>query len=112
MGRPKLKTARDRQFNIALTEDELAKVQRAARLIGMRPADYGRSRLLAKALRGLRTDISVRQLDPLLLVQLARVGNNLNQITRGLHALAVPAPEDLAPLLLEIRAILKTVAAQ
>jgi hypothetical protein len=47
MGRPKLKTPRARQFNIALTEEELAKVQRAARLIGMRPADYGRSRLLA-----------------------------------------------------------------
>jgi hypothetical protein len=42
-----------------------------------------------------------------LLVQLSRVGNNLNQIARGLHQFAVPTPELLSPVLSELRDLLR-----
>ena len=106
MGRPPLKTKRDRQFNVGLTESELARVMEAARLAGMRPVDYGRMKLLKPVGRLTRTTHVVRQLDPLLLIQLSRIGNNLNQIARRLNDLALPAPEELRPLLAEIRAAL------
>jgi hypothetical protein len=111
MGRPKLLITRDRQFNVGLTAAELAEVQRAARLAGMRPVDYGRAKLLSRSGRIPRTEYSVRQLDPLLLVQLSRIGNNLNQIARRLNELSLPAPQELEPLLAEIRSILASVQA-
>jgi hypothetical protein len=111
MGRPKLHITRDRQFNVGLTATELAEVQRAARLAGMRPVDYGRAKLLSKPGRIARAEYAVRQLDPLLLVALSRIGNNLNQIARRLNELALPVPEDLDPLLAEIRSILASVQA-
>jgi DNA polymerase III delta subunit len=64
---------------------------------------------LSRPGRIARTEYSVRQLDPLLLVQLSRIGNNLNQIARRLNELALPAPEALEPLLAEIRRILASV---
>jgi hypothetical protein len=109
MGRPKLEITRDRQFNVGLTILEFEAVQLAARLAGMRPVDYGRGKLLSKSGRIARTEEAVRQLDPLLLVQLSRLGNNLNQIARRLNDLALPVPEDLSPLLAEIRDILRSV---
>ena len=111
MGRPKLLITRDRQFNVGFTAAELAEVQRAARVAGMRPVDYGRAKLLSRSGRIARTEYSVRQLDPLLLVQLSRIGNNLNQIARRLHELSLPAPQELEPLLAEIRSILASVQA-
>ena len=109
MGRPrKLNDARDRQFNVGLTAHEMEIVQRAARLAGMRPVDYGRARLLSRPGRIARTSEAVRHLDPLFLVQLSRIGNNLNQVARRLNDLALPEPEDLAPLLMEIRQILRS----
>jgi hypothetical protein len=105
-GRSKPEERRDRQFNVALTADELLRLHAAARASGMRPVDFGRARLLDTA-RTARTTRVVRQLDPLLLVQLSRVGNNLNQIARGLHQFAVPTPELLSPVLSELRDLLR-----
>jgi hypothetical protein len=107
MGRPKLEIRRDRQFNLGLTADEFAQVLLAARLASMRPVDYGRMRLLSKPKALSRTALAVHQLDPLLLAQLGRIGSNLNQVTRRLHMLAVPEPEELGPVLFEIRALLR-----
>ena len=109
MARPKLHISRDRQFNVGLTATEFADLQRAARLAGMRPVDYGRAMLFAKNRALLGTAVAVPQLDPLLFVHLARIGNNLNQIARQLHAFSVPAPDDLSPALAELRALLRGV---
>jgi hypothetical protein len=109
MGRPKLQITRDRQFNVSLTETEWSGLQRAARLALMRPVDYARMRLLAKPSGLLRAEQAAPQLDPLLLLHLSRLGNNLNQIARRLNELRLPAPDDLAPLLAEIRGILRAV---
>lgn len=107
MGRPRLPITRDRQFNVGLTGDEFAALHREARLAGMRPVDYGRSLLLARCLPRRRVTEATPQLDPLLLLQISRIGKNLNQIARRLHELAVPVPEELRGLLSEIRSILR-----
>lgn len=107
MGRPKLDIPRNRQFNVALTAREFADVERAARVTGMRPVDYGRAKLLSKPPRLTRGAYTVQPVDPALLVHLSRLGNNLNQIARGLHELSLPEMEELRALLSEIRAVLR-----
>jgi len=84
MANTKPNIIRDRQFNVAVTADELKRIHARAAAHGMRPVDYGRARLLA-AWRAAGPEIaSAAHLDPLLLAQLSRVGNNLNQIARQL----------------------------
>ena len=112
MGRPKLDIPRDRQLNIALTASELVDVQRAAHLCGMRPVDYARAKLLSKPAHLTRGAAVIRPVDPALLVQLSRLGNNLNQIARALHDLSVPAPDELRALLVEIRTVIRRASAQ
>ncbi len=110
MVRPKLEITRDRQFNIGLTAREFESLHRAAQAAGMRPVDYGRAKLLSKTRRTSRTACVVHQPEPVVLVQLSRIGNNLNQIARSLNELSVDVPEDLAPLLTELRGILRMAA--
>jgi hypothetical protein len=107
MGRPKLPFTRDKQFNVGLTDDEFATLHRAARLAGMRPVDYARSLLLAKRLPTRRVAEATPHLDPLLLLEISRIGNNLNQIARRLNELALPIPDELPGLLAEVRRILR-----
>ena|SRR5215207_981755 len=107
MGRPPKEIKRNRQFNVGLTapEHELL-FARAARAC-MRPVDYGRARLLGQ--RGGEAAPSgapAPHLDPLFLVQLSRLGNNLNQIVRGMNRFQQPAPPSLEPLLQEIRRLI------
>ena len=110
MPRPKLKITRDRQFNIGLTAREFESVQRAAQAVGMRPVDFARAKLLSKTRRTPRTTYDVRQLPPAVLVQLSRIGNNINQIARKLNELSLPSPDELALLLADLRSILREVA--
>lgn len=107
MVRPKLPFTRDKQFNVGLTDDEFAALHRAARLAGMRPVDYGRSLLFARRVPSRRLAEATPHLDPLLLLQISRIGNNLNQIARRLHDLALPVPDELPGLLAEVRRILR-----
>jgi Bacterial mobilisation protein (MobC) len=100
----KQKSIRSRQFNVAVTRDELKRIHARAAARGMRPVDYGRARLLAEWRAG--APASAPHLDPLLLAALSRLGNNLNQIARRLNTLDLPAPPTLEPLLREIRGII------
>jgi hypothetical protein len=73
----------------------------------MRPVDYGRARLLGQ--RGGEAAASgapAPHLDPLFLVELSRLGNNLNQIARWMNRFRQPAPPSLEPLLQEIRRLI------
>jgi Bacterial mobilisation protein (MobC) len=106
MNDTKQKVIRERQFNVAVTSDELKRIHAHAAARGMRPVDYGRARLLAEWRAGGST--SAPHLDPLLLAALSRLGNNLNQIARRLNMLDQPTPPTLEPLLREIRAIINT----
>lgn len=111
MARPKLPITRDRQFNVSLTAAEFDAMQRAARMAGLRPVDFARAKILSKTRRSARTTHDVRQFEPVVLVALSRIGNNLNQIARSLNELSLDVPDDLAPLLAELRGILRMAAA-
>jgi hypothetical protein len=103
MGRPKLPIKRDRQLNIGLTTAERELLFRRAAAAGMRPVDYARANILS---RRIVQAAEAQQLDPLLLNELSRVGNNINQIARQLNAASQPVPPSLEPLLQELRALL------
>jgi len=111
MAKAKQKELRNRQFNVALTEHEFDQLCRRAGASGMRPVDYGRARLLADRRLASREEERAPHLAPLFLAQLSRLGNNLNQIARKMHAFGQPAPDGLQPLLEEIRAMIRKDAA-
>lgn len=107
MARPRQKIKRDRQLNLSLTGAEYERVQWGAMSAAMTPADYGRWRLLG-ARRGLkRPQAQTSGVDRLFYVQLKRIGNNLNQLTRLAHVTRAPSPPGLEPLLQDIRALLR-----
>ena len=106
MPRPKQQNPRDRQFNIGLTAREWAQLHRRAAALGMRPVDYGRARLFAEWRVAEAAAASAGHLDPLLLAQLSRIGNVINQIARRMHVFGQPAPPSLDALLQQVRALI------
>jgi Bacterial mobilisation protein (MobC) len=106
MGRPKKLIRRDRQLNVSLTLTELNTVKSRAFSAGMRLADFARSRLLSGAQAPVVAAAAVSRIERLVYLQLKRLGNNLNQLVRRLHATGEPAPPHLDPLLKDIREIL------
>jgi hypothetical protein len=107
MGRPRKSEPRCEQLNLSLTTAELASIKRRAEAVGMRPVHFGRAVLLdqdhpSAVKRAVRSDT----LGGLVYAQLARLGNNLNQMVRHLHQTADPLPADLEPLLKDIRQII------
>ena len=107
VARPTKRDKRDHQLNLKLTAREQAWVYRRAAAAGLRPVDYGRAQLLSeRALKAARIN-APPHLDPLFLAQLSRIGNNLNQIARKMHAFGQPAPPMLEHLLSEIRASIR-----
>jgi hypothetical protein len=107
MARPTKHEKRDRQLNLKLTRREFDYV--CARAARQRPVDFARAQLLAD--RPVRTHAQHGHLDPLFLLQLSRLGNNLNQIARRLHGRPAPPPAGLGPLLNEIRDLIRKGAA-
>lgn len=105
MPRPKLSDPRNRQLNLHFTASELASIKRRAETLGMKPVHFGRSLLLAeKGITHQHEDVlrTARHV----VSQLSRIGNNLNQMMRHLHTTGDPVPDDLEPLLIDIRAII------
>ena len=106
MGRSKKPEPRDRQLNLSLTISEFESIKRRAEVIGMRPVHFGRALLLDQ-----RCNVSLKHeahgtVNRLVYMQLARLGNNLNQMMRHLHRTGDPLPSDLEPLLKDIRDII------
>lgn len=106
MGRPRKTEPRDRQFNLSLTASELDGIRRRAEAVGMRPAHFGRALLLDPTRKPAARADSDGNIDRLIYGQLVRLGNNLNQMVRHLHATGDPLPADLEPLLRDIRQII------
>ncbi len=107
MGRPTKKDKRDRQLNLKLTAGELDWVRRRASATGMRPVDFARAQLfVARRARAIRRP-EAAHLDPLFMAQVARIGNNLNQMTRAFHLGQIPPPSELGLLLEAIRGIIR-----
>ena len=106
MGRPKKSEPRDRQLNLSLTASELDSIRRRAEAVGMRPVHFGRALLLDTGHKPTAASTRDSNLERLVFVQLQRLGNNLNQLVRHLHATGDPLPADLEPLLRDIRQVL------
>jgi hypothetical protein len=109
MARPKKSEPRSRQFNLSLTESELASIKCRAEAVGMRPVHFGRALLFAKNSRVSIKAEHDNNAERLIYGQLVRLGNNLNQMVRHLHRTGDPLPADLEPLLTDIRQIIARV---
>jgi Mobilization protein NikA len=113
MSRPRQSEPRSKQLNLSLTERELAGIEARAAALGMRPVHFSRALLLSpsRVLQASSTEPSdavapAGNVDRLIHLQLVRLGNNLNQMMRHLHRLGSPVPDDLWPLLTDIRALI------
>ena len=94
------------QLNLSLTMREWESVKRRAQTLGMRPAHFGRAVLLDESRTAAPRTQPEPNLDRLVYGALSRLGNNLNQLLRHLHATGDPLPADLEPLLRDIRHII------
>jgi hypothetical protein len=106
VGRKAKLIRRDHQLNLSLTKDEYVAAYWAAHGAGMRLVDYGRWRLLLGSDQPLRPERSAASANPLLLAEMKRLGNNLNQLARFCHSTGHAPPEHLDPLLLRLREII------
>ncbi len=105
MPRPRSENPRNMPLKLYFTVNELASIKSRAEALGMRPVHFGRSVLLAKDQSLPQANYPQRSMGHVL-TQLSRLGNNLNQMVRHLHATGDPLPADLEPLLADIRALL------
>jgi mobilization protein NikA len=110
VARPKTPEPRSEQLNISLTRAELDSIKKRAESVGMRPVHFGRQLLLQKAKQVDSSAAEKSTAEKLIFVQLSRLGNNLNQMVRHLHATGDPLPADAEPLLKDIRQILTRAA--
>jgi len=113
MSRPRQSEPRRKQLNLSLTEGELASIEARAAALGMRPVHFSRALLMAPPLGPQAPSMvpppsepEASNIDRLIHLQLVRLGNNLNQMMRHLHRLGSPVPDDLRPLLTDIRALI------
>ena len=108
MGRPKTTEPRNRQINLSLTQGEYDGIVQRAGALGLRPVHYSR----ALVLNDRKNIVQASQDAPafrLIYEQLARLGNNLNQMMRRIHQTGEPLPPDLVPLLRDIRQLITRV---
>ena len=110
MGRTRKSEPRSHQLNLSLTASELESIRSRAEAVGMRPVHFGRALILdemrSSKKQPPRLDTFATPIDTLIYSQLARLGNNLNQMVRHLHQTGDPLPADLEPLLKDIRQII------
>jgi len=106
MARPRTTEPRSRQLNLRFTVNELETIGKRAHALGMKPVHFGRTVLLGpNSVTQGRTE-PANNMSRLIHAQLARLGNNLNQMVRHLHQTGDPLPADLEPLLNDIRRII------
>lgn len=114
MGRPPKHDKRDQQLNLKFTRAESKWIRGRAATVGLRPGEFGRVQVLAeRRTRAKREAISASpdaRIHPVVVMQFARIGNNLNQIARRLHQLQITPPAELEPLLQAIRDLLQRAA--
>ena len=110
MARPRTSEPRSRQLNLRFTVSELEAINKRAHALGMRPVHFGRSVLLGQSSISSNRTEPTNNMPRLIHAQLARLGNNLNQMVRHLHHTGDPLPADLEPLLNDIRRIIARVS--
>ncbi len=108
MARPKSSSRRDCQLNFSLTADELATLRARAAAVDQPLVEYGRAQLMRRPMLAEAPAAIVNGLraDRLVVIQLRRLGNLLNQLVRRCHARDEALPPDLQPLLADLRALI------
>ena len=97
-GRPKSETKRDKQITVCLSAIEYLAVKRRAEKAGLSLSDYGRQMVLTG-----QAQVRLSPEENAVLNQVARVGNNLNQIAKkanadGIRSIAIEAARLLGQL--------------
>lgn len=93
--------ARSKLINLRVTADERAAWQALADDAGLSLADLIRQRLDQPVLQPPKSDRIQRvviEADPALILQLSKIGNNLNQLARAVNTAGLE-PEDLTTVL-------------
>lgn len=93
---------RDRQLNIALRSDELARLQRRADAVGLRLVPFARAILLTEGVT-FETIATMSTSDRLIYQQWIRVGSNLNQMARQLNRFGNVSAAEVEVVLRDIR---------
>ena len=88
MGRPRSSEPRTQQLNLSFSISEFADIRQRAYALGMRPAHFCRAHLLRQNSQPEQQKAN-DNISRLILDQLRRLGNNLNQIARHLHQTGV-----------------------
>lgn len=103
MARPKkdIESLRAIRVNVRMTVNEYLIVSGNAATLGMGIPDYVRKKVTGRPLPRTRITPENRQL----FVELSRIGNNINQLTRNSH-LRMHSPESLLFQLEELRRVL------
>ena len=111
MAKVNIKSPRDRQLKVRLTEAEYALLANHAKNTGQTMASLAREKLQIDT-ENPPQEISRRhyvQVDPELIRQISRLGKNLNQIARKVNHSGVTDPLDLIVHLLSIERRLKQI---
>lgn len=107
------KVAKDKQLKVRLTDEEFIKLKKHADHEGITMANFARRQLaldvVSRSPTGHRHYRKFTPVDPDLIRQISRLGNNLNQIARRVNQGGFDAPLDLLELLLIIDRRLKQV---
>ena len=115
MARPRGKTNRNRWVSFRLTEKEALVLEARAKRVGQGVSRYSRMALLGDETEqeaevfGHQEGVANSHEVKILVEQVRRVGVNLNQIAKQLHALRLDAPLDLPGLLTEVSSNSKSV---
>lgn len=80
-GRPPSETKRDQQITVCLTKLEKLAIQKRAQKAGLNLSDYGRQMVLTG-----KAQVRLTPEENAILNQVAKLGNNLNQLAHKAHA--------------------------
>jgi len=97
-GRPKSETKRDKQITVCLSAIEYLAVKRRTEKAGLTLSDYGRQMVLTG-----QAQVKLSPEENAVLNEVARLGNNLNQIAKkanadGIRSIAIEAARLLGQL--------------
>jgi hypothetical protein len=110
MGRRKQPVVKDHRVAFRVSAEELFRLTAKASRAGTTVGGFARGKALAgivrkKAEPGLAAD---SPFDTASLQEIRRIGVNLNQMMKHCHTFQEPPPEDLRPLLADVRRVLNT----
>lgn len=108
MGRKKQTVVKDHRIAFRVSADEMFLLTAKAKRDGTTVGGFARKKALSGIVRKKRAQVLVAEMpfDVSTFTELRRIGVNLNQMMKHCHSFQVPPPDDLAPLLADMRRVL------